>query len=125
MFIKTDYSHCDRTGQQLAGGLFLWVMTNHEHRELRPGLRALVRHVRMSQCGHFMMGTVRVAGESFIVSGTYGSDGLPDNVPEDIWLLGHPLPPELEEAFWNGSEGPAMRKWALQNLEKLREVNRG
>lgn len=52
----------------------------HEYRtmpsELSRKLYACVRHVSLSQFGHFMMGTVRIAGQSVTLSGKYGADGL-------------------------------------------------
>lgn len=52
-----------------------------------------------------------------------------------LWNQLHPVPAELQAVFWNGgghnssgSEGPAMREWALANiktLSKLRKVTSG
>jgi len=72
-----------------------------------------------------MMGTARVGGRSITLSGSYGGDGLPCNVPWDVYLRGEPIPQELQQAFWTGgghnsagSEAPAMRKWALETFGK-------
>jgi hypothetical protein len=90
-------------------------------------IRALVRFVSMEQFGHFMMGHARVHGHKITLSGSYGSDGLPDSVPDAVYEIGVPLPQELYDAWkngggWNGagSEGPAMREWALAHLKELR-----
>jgi len=86
-------------------------------------LRGIVRYVRMKQLGHFMMGTARVGKTRLSLSGSYGSDGLPLSVPDEVYELGAPLPENLYQAWkhgggWNsaGSEAGAMRAWALQNL---------
>jgi len=90
-------------------------------------IRALVRHVSLTQCGHFMMGRARVHGESLIMSGAYGADGLPDRVSDSVYDRAVPLPNSLYELWahgngWNdaGSEATAMREWALSNLKTLR-----
>jgi len=99
------------------------VFSQHPGRELR----ACVRHVSMSQCGHFMMARAKVGPYSVRLSGTYGSDGLPMTPPEGLWEQLTPLPPALTEEFWKGdgwnsagSEGPAMHKWANENIKQLR-----
>lgn len=108
-------------------------------------LLACVRSVRMRQYGHFMMGSVVVGSRRLTLSGTYGADGLPyhfpipegstveeitahnDGVPSDVRGHWHPVPDALAVKFWNGGghnsageEGPAMRKWAAENLRLLR-----
>jgi hypothetical protein len=137
MFITSKRSGYDRTGQQVASGLFLILMQpkswNDKGETILPmssssyPIRALVRHVSMSQFGNFMMGRARVHGHTLILSGSYGSDGLPDTVPMEVYNYGVPLPPELYEAWkngegWNsaGSEAPKMREWALAHLKELR-----
>lgn len=84
---------------------------------------AVVRQVALSQCGHFMMGRVRLGAEYHAVSGTYGNDGLPMTVavlPQDAVKL----PCELYNAWSNGgghngagSEATAMREWALKEFK--------
>jgi hypothetical protein len=84
-------------------------------------LRAIVRYVRMKQFGHFMMGSAVVGKHRLILSGSYGSDGLPYTVKDDeVYEAGVELPQELFDKWnngggWNGagSEAPAMRAWAL------------
>lgn len=166
MFITMKRSGYDRSGQQVASGLFLILMQPgsfethknckylgndawncghidnlqsdescdcHVCKDKLPLLsssypiRALVRHVSMSQFGHFMMGHARVHGHTLTLSGSYGSDGLPDTVPTKVYEYGTQLPDELYKAWsnsggWNGagSEASAMREWALTNLKLLR-----
>jgi hypothetical protein len=93
-----------------------------------PPLRAIVRYVRLRQLGHFMMGSARVGKTRLTLSGSYGHDGLPVTVPDEVYEAGAPLPPELYEAWnkgggWNsaGSEAEAMRRWAKQNLIAARK----
>lgn len=133
MFIKTSRGGYDRHGEQFASGLFLILVQPKEQTEKYPLLgcnypiRALVRHTALRQLGHWMMGFVRVGKHRLTVSGSYGGDGLPMSVPEDVYERAIPIPAELYEAWkngggWNsaGSEAPAMRKWALENLSSLR-----
>ena len=127
MFLKAHRWH-GRDGDQKARGRFLMVFC------LKPGgeLRALVRHVRMSQFGHFMMARLKVKSPEakaendtvadfdkdrnpsfyrvadghyyFGLSGTYGDDGLPMSAEEypGLWEQLHPLPSDLVEKFWAG-----------------------
>lgn len=82
-------------------------------------MRAIVRYTRMRQFGQFMMGFARIHGHRLTLSGSYGSDGLPCSVPDEIYAQGIEVPRELVDAWnhgggWNGagSEADAMRKWA-------------
>lgn len=99
----------------------------HEYKTMPPALDrvlyACVRHVSLRQCGHFMMGSARIAGQSITVSGSYGSDGLPGDyetlTPAARAKLCQ-LPADLTDTFWRGgghnsagNEAPAMQKWAL------------
>lgn len=84
-------------------------------------IRGIVRKVALRQLGHWMMGRARVRGESLTISGSYGHDGLPMTVGENVFAAGVKLPDDLREAWskgggWNGagSEAPAMRAWARQ-----------
>jgi len=86
-------------------------------------MRALVRKVAMHQCGHWMMGSARAFGHRISLSGSYGGDGLPVSVPQEVYDKATPVPEELIEAWnkgggWNsaGSEAPAMAKWAVETF---------
>jgi hypothetical protein len=86
-------------------------------------MRGIVRYVRMRQLGHFMMGSARVGKTRLTLSGSYGSDGLPTTVPDEVYEMGVALPQTLYDAWnngggWNtaGSEADAMRQWAKENL---------
>ncbi len=144
MFLNLTQSGYTRDGSHFAQGPFLMVVQDHTDTTSRRRLRAVVRHVRMSQCGHFMMGQVTLGGIELTLSGTYGNDGLPIHLPnkhgiasddKDAALLTSirllrqmvEVPAELCEAFWNGgghntggSETPLLRKWAKENLAALR-----
>lgn len=115
---------CDGRGDLGASG----VVTKYvHHREIR----ALVRKVALHQFGHFMMGSARAFGHRIPISGAYGSDGLPRDVPREVFDRAVPIPRELHDA-WNkggghnsaGSEADAMRAWALANLDKLESSKR-
>jgi len=117
-----------KDGEQKAYGSFL-ILFNKE-----PGgeIRALVRHVRMSQIGHFMMGVIKIKspeakaendtvseftksqspwfyrvadGHYYIsLSGCYGGDGLfvDGDYYPGLWEQLHPLPAELQAKVWAG-----------------------
>jgi hypothetical protein len=106
-------------------------LTDVERREVR----VLVRKIALRQCGHWMMGAVKLCGHRISLSGTYGSDGLPHTLTieqEDaLWGRLHPLPAELLEAFWKGgghnsagSEGPLLHAWAKENLAVLKHLRK-
>ena len=144
MFIKTTRSGYNDDGEQICHGLFLWVFGDPSGgRELR----AVVRHIRMRQCGHWMMASAELAGFRMSLSGSYGSDGLPDDLgsyfpkgqnesvqmteaqKKAVWEQLVVIPDELRDKFWAGgghnsagSEGPSMREWALANLKELRKT---
>jgi hypothetical protein len=140
MFLKVY----DR-GHTWARGLFLIVTQPATDLPDDPksfkGCRAFVRQVRMRQCGQFMMGHARIADRPAIevnslvlrlsLSGTYGSDGLPNTVPRWIWQHGVQIPEEIA-ATWAtggghnsaGSEGPLFRTWAKSNQKALSRAGR-
>lgn len=126
MFLKSKRTY-DRDGGQKAAGLFLWIVQG-------PGVpfresRAFIRSVTMHQCGHFMTGQIRVGGHVATVSGTYGGDGLPCDVPAHVYDAAVPIPAEIMEIYATGGghngagrEGPDLHAWALANLPVLRRA---
>lgn len=105
-------------------------VTHNWKEDTAPMLLACVRTVHLRQLGHFMMGTATVGEHELTVSGPYGCDGLPMDLPEndDDDIRSHLtlVPTGLAIAFWNGgghncagAEGPAMRAWARANLSTL------
>lgn len=85
--------------------------------------RAIVRYVRMRQLGHFMMGSAKVGKHRLTLSGSYGSDGLPKTVCDEVYEMGVEVPEDLREKWntgggWNscGTEAPFMREWALKTF---------
>lgn len=133
MFLTAKRSGYDRNGEQVCSGRFLvmmqpkseWIDGKFNSHTSDP-IRCLVRFCAMRQFGNFMMGFIRVKGQRLTVSGSYGSDGLPMDVPREIYELGVELPAELREAWnkgggWNsaGSEAPAIRAWAKQTFKDL------
>lgn len=148
MFLTQRRAGYDRGGNQVASGLFLILVSNPDRSQ--NDLRAFVRFVSMEQCGHFMMGNVRVAGYSLSLSGAYGNDGLPTHLDRffagivngeakfvsftaeqktAIWDQLTPLPPELVNGYWHseghndaGTAGPEIRKWAKANMLALQKT---
>ena len=135
MYIEKTLCGYDRDGAQFArSGLFLILMQrpmNWENwgKQAPSGateIRAVVRKVTLRACGPWMMGHARIKGRTVTLSGAYGGDGLPVTVPSEIFTEGSPLPPQLFEKWSTGgghncagTEAPAMRKWALENLRAL------
>lgn len=99
-----------------------------------PGsdLYACIRVVALSQCGHWMMGTARIAGESVCMSGSYGSDGLPGTLADysdRVRAAFVRVPDDIVRAYWHaddpgwnsaGSEAPTLARWARANMAQLR-----
>lgn len=133
-------------GQQKAEGLFLLIFGGKgeqviveetgRYKAVDFPLKACVRHVRMSQLGHFMMARVKIGTRTISLSGTYGHDGLPLSVDAmDSWKRWESLiqlPAELEREFWQGgghnsggSEMTNMSRWAKENLQQLRKAGGG
>lgn len=96
MFIANNRTWSTRTGEQRSSGAFLILCLGPGTGPWTGGnLRAMVRHVRMHQSGHYMMGfpIIRTtywqapsegkpgrtvpARAKLHLSGTFGSDGLP------------------------------------------------
>ncbi len=94
--------------------------------------RAFVRHVKMEQCGHWMMGKIKVGKHEQTVSGTYGADGLPDEASRHVWEAGMGIPKEIMETWANsesghnsaGDEALSIYAWAKENINALRRVGR-
>jgi len=90
-------------------------------------MRGIVRYVRMRQLGHFMMGSAVIGKHRLTLSGSYGSDGLPATVPDDVYEAGVEVPKELHDK-WNyggghnsaGSEAEDMRNWALATFPRTK-----
>jgi hypothetical protein len=129
MFLTSKYSGYNRAGEQSAGGRFLILACRTKPGEFQFGtdgsLYACVRYARLRQCGHFMMGSVRVGPKRLILSGNYGNDGLPEidfkDSPElEPYCI--PVPDDLAAAFWADDSyhvggvtiQQRLREWALQ-----------
>lgn len=72
-------------------------------------LYAIARKVALSQLGHFMMGTARIGGHSVVVSGNFGSDGLPDTIgqygiPSALAPYFTKLPNDVASSYWHSGE---------------------
>jgi len=116
MFVSKGRGGYTRDGEQYCIGRFLVLFGSS-----KEGLWGVVRRCSLRQCGHFMMGHVKLGDQTITVSGTYGGDGLPmdlDSVHEWNRPALTRMPPDIEEQFWKGggwndagSEGPAVRLW--------------
>lgn len=148
MFITSKYNGYDRHDQQIASGNFLILLNKNVLTSDPVEYRAVVRKVKMSQFGHFMMGIARVFNYSLTLSGAYGNDGLPIAIDDTyvssspgikdigkseakrlallkLWNSAIPVPDDLIEKWntgggWNdsGSETTDMRQWAITTFIK-------
>ncbi len=126
MYIENTQRYYVGNQQHIRKANFLILI---QGKERNSPIKALVRKVALEQFGHFMMGYARIYGHTLTVSGSYGSDGLPIAVEDDIYERAAVLlPQDLYNAWnngggWNsaGKESGLMRKWALENLDELRK----
>lgn len=113
-------------------------MSYAEHSHTRvAGLYACVRQVALRQLGHFMMGSARVGDSRIVVSGSYGSDGLPldyDALSPSAQTRFVRVPDVIAELYWHaespgwnsaGSEARVMAHYAhtLTNPERWPQSN--
>ena len=124
MFIEQSYRGYNSSGEQVVQrAKFLLFLQPDVKRGTDYHIRCLVRKVAMRQCGHWMMGAANLGGKWYTVSGSYGNDGLPMDVPMSIWEKGIKLPIELYQA-WNigeghngaGNEATLVRQWAIETF---------
>ena len=120
MFVTNKNRGYTRDGEQKASGKFLVVFCDDHH-----NLWGCVRHCVLTQCGHWMMGSVKIGSQRITVSGSYGGDGLPkdlSDVKEENRKFLTAVPADIAEKFWHpehqgwnsaGSEAGVMREWAL------------
>lgn len=123
MYIERTQTYYKGTEQCSRRARFLILM--FPMGDLTKPMRALVRKVALRQCGHWMIGKARVSGKTLSLSGSYGADGLPMSVPQEIYDKGVEVPLELVLAWnkgegWNcaGSEAQAMAEWANKTFPK-------
>ena len=125
MFVGTVRGGHTRDGQQHASGPFLII--GHEALSVFDWRRttAFVRHVRLEQLGHFMMGHAKLGGVTLTVSGPFGGDGNTMSFPPFMFNAGVPVPPELMDR-WNATDdgGHCLQAWAMDNLRDLRKAGR-
>ena len=117
--------------QHTTSGMFFCLVSTDALPLDKDNFRGVVVRTHLEQCGHWMMGNASICGQRFTLSGSYGEDGLTMTVPKAIFDKCVPIPAELYEAWahgggWNGcgSEGEAMRKWAVENIVALKKVAR-
>lgn len=131
MFLEMPNTKYNKDGQQVSGPAdFLILIEGESEDRLQP--KAVVRRVKLSQCGHWMMGTADIFGHNASLSGSYGADGLVLTVPDQIYdTASVRLPQDLYDEWnhgggWNGAgrEAESMRRWALANLKELKSTKR-
>lgn len=140
MFLGDAKGGYTRDGSQWAVGSYLMVSTRtlKNNPAQGPGaswcsgaLRALVRRVRLSQLGPWMMGSLQVDDTKLTVSGGLGSDGLPMDVPDWMFTRMMIVPDEIARAMATDQTGhntpgvqahTLLRPWALENLKLLRRA---
>ena len=128
MFINQPRTWYSKDGDLLScTALYLVLFSDADN-----NISAAVRQATLKPFGPWMAGQVRLAGAPVTVSGAYGGDGLPRDLltlSEAQRALLTPIPPDLAITFWQGGgwnsagrEAPAMREWALANIEQLRRT---
>lgn len=119
MYIEPTMRYYNGNGQCCGRARFLILCDTHKD----TTLYAIVRKVALRQLGNWMMGKARIQGKTYSVSGSYGNDGLPmhfDKIPKGAKRVPDDLADKWNKGGgWNsaGSEGPAMRQWALENFK--------
>jgi len=80
--VKRAHTYYRGSEQASSMGAYLILGSSAEERDSNgfETLFGAVRMVALRQCGQFMMGNARIAGETITVSGSFGSDGLPINL---------------------------------------------
>lgn len=153
MFFNGSTTYYDSSGQRAGRAKYLilandWStyicedaecsMSYQTHSHTRIGkLYACVRKVAMRQCGQFMMGSARVGDSTIILSGPYGSDGLPedyDKLSASSRARFTLVPDAIADLYWHpehsghnsaGSEARAMVEYArvLDNPDRWPQDN--
>ena len=120
----------DNAGAQFVEGHFLILAEDpaSDHTTRRPELRVLVvEDVTLEQCGQFMMGQAELAQGTehlgtITLSGPFGADSLPCDLNQKgvpgLWEKMHPVPPEIQTAFWE-DRNVFVAGWAQRNREEL------
>ena len=128
MYILPTQTYYTASGEQHSARQWFLLLVQPENDV--NNIRAIVRKVALVQFGHWMMGYAKILNLSILVSGSYGSDGLPITVADKVFDIAIPLPDKLYNAWnsgggWNsaGSEAPLMRQWALENFSLLAPKN--
>lgn len=131
MFIEDCGSYYEGNDLATAQARFLILLSQQGKPLGRDSLRAVVRRTRLHQCGHFMMGRANLFGHSLTLSGSYGADGLVNDVPPEVFQLAVPVPGGLYDAWSHGgghntagAEAPALRTWAHAHIEELMETKK-
>lgn len=119
MYIEKPTLYYRGNDQAVRRASFLILMQSKDRKIGPENMRGIIRKVAMRQFGHWMMGSAQIGQERITLSGSYGDNGLPVTVSEEVFAKGVPLPVGLYNAWnhgrgWNcaGNEALEMQKWA-------------
>jgi hypothetical protein len=127
MFLRDSFTYYTASGEQHASRGDFLILACKDTDTNTKALYATVRRVAMSQLGHFMMGYAHVGGASLVMSGQYGSDGLPCGQHKDgltdalIERFFVRVPQAIADEYWHGSNGSAdatIRQWAMTQFPR-------
>lgn len=105
MYLTPGLTYYRGTDQYRSRGPYLILFSTFAERYSngKPRLYAAVRKVALQQCGHFMMGTARIANVRIPISGSCGSDGLPrdyDTLPPSVRAYLTEVPEDVATLYW-------------------------
>jgi len=125
MFVRVKHSEYNSIGSKTVSGDYMAIFQDY-HRKLY----AACRYVKLSQCGHYMVGKFRIGNISITVSGEAGNNGLP------LWLIDYScksipfikflteIPDDLVELYWDseghneiGPTSVQLRSWAARTFK--------
>lgn len=126
MFISNARTYYESDGTQRAARAPFLILASSNTPQCapdceRPGhvqLYAVVRKVALSQFGNFMMGRARVGNHSIVISGAFGSDGLPIDYERELTPRARdffiPVPSDIAHAYWTDDQTAhdQLRHWA-------------
>jgi hypothetical protein len=140
MYLREGYRSGGQDGAAEARGQFIILFQEEWGPERGPvspvaELRVLVRAVKMTEFGNFMLGRIkvkipgRVDAVALTLSGAFGGDNLPVNCPPALWDHVHPVPQDVADRYWNASEGnepgagaQAIVDWVVQQGDVLKRL---
>lgn len=127
MYLRAGHTYYQGTEQHASRAPFLILFSGTEkYPNGKPLLYAAVRKVALSQFGHWMMGSTRIADCRITISGACGSDGLPCDL-EKLTARARTrlvlVPEDVAAVYWAddghntiGKAAPTLRQWAQQQF---------